>query len=333
MTAIFPQEIEKSPQFTKIILKNERNQYNVPMKKKQVILAASLGCAAIVMGSLAFFPSLAGRAGDGPNSSWMADVAENTPLRQLTIPGTHDTVARYSVGDVAGRCQDLGIRSQLNIGVRFFDLRLSLDSGKLKGVHSYVDEKISMDKIMKQFDGFLADHPTETLLVSVKDEGKVHDGFDEAVKTAFEGRLVDFDLDLRMGDCRGKMVLFARYANNTVGTPCHEGWEDGGDPVKETIFRLPNNILVQDHYKLPNIETKTTEISKTLDMTADEDAFALNFFSGYKGSGFPPSYSVSVSKYINPQVGELLEGRSHCGVCIVDFASAELVNTILEANQ
>ena len=66
------------------------------MKKKQLILAASLGAAVIVMGALAFLPSLSGSAKEGPDSDWMKGVDDATPLTQLTIPGTHDTVARYS---------------------------------------------------------------------------------------------------------------------------------------------------------------------------------------------------------------------------------------------
>ena len=51
----------------------------------------------------------------------MGTVDESLPLWSLTIPGTHDTLARFG-GDLA-ICQSLSLPEQLEAGVRFLDVR------------------------------------------------------------------------------------------------------------------------------------------------------------------------------------------------------------------
>ena len=58
-------------------------------------------------------------------------------------------MALYSIGDLAGQCQSLSLGDQLNVGVRFLDIRLKLDHNQLKAVHGIVDEKLHLNKLMK----------------------------------------------------------------------------------------------------------------------------------------------------------------------------------------
>ena len=57
---------------------------------------------------------------------WMSKVNDDTRIIDMSIPGTHDSGATHSLFDVAGKCQDLSVKQQLNVGTRFFDLRLQL---------------------------------------------------------------------------------------------------------------------------------------------------------------------------------------------------------------
>ncbi len=80
-----------------------------------------------------------------PNGEdWMAELKKHknetwseTKLIDLTIPGSHDSVSSYVPGRQAvmgtfARTQAVGIREQLKMGVRAFDLRLGYDSeGKI----------------------------------------------------------------------------------------------------------------------------------------------------------------------------------------------------------
>ena len=103
-------------------------------------------------------------------SDWMADLDDTLPLSALTIPGTHDSGALYSIADVAGKCQSLTVREQLKAGVRFFDIRLQLRGDKLAVVHSFVDQMTDFADVLDDMTDFLRDHPTEFLLVSIKQD-------------------------------------------------------------------------------------------------------------------------------------------------------------------
>jgi hypothetical protein len=58
----------------------------------------------------------------------------------------------------------------------------------------------------------------------------------------------------------------------------------------------------------------------------------LNCFSGYLASGFPPSYSVPVAKEMNPYALTVVPEYSCVGVCIFDFVSPTLCQTVIKRN-
>ena len=63
--------------------------------------------------------------------TWMSKLDDNTNITDLTIPGTHDSGANFDVPILppliyvpdTSKNQDLSIRNQLNIGVRYLDIR------------------------------------------------------------------------------------------------------------------------------------------------------------------------------------------------------------------
>ena len=65
--------------------------------------------------------------------------------------------------------------------------------------------------------------------------------------------------------------------------------------------------------------------------STDPKTLYLNFFSGYLIKGFPPSYSLTTAKAINPRILKELPD-SHKGVLIVDFVTKDLVKKLLEGN-
>ena len=80
---------------------------------------------------------------------WMSYIHDDTKISDISIPGTHESGATHSIFDVSGKCQDLSIKQQLRVGVRFFDLRLQLVNDEFKIVHSFVDQRLSFKKVMK----------------------------------------------------------------------------------------------------------------------------------------------------------------------------------------
>ena len=58
-------------------------------------------------------------------TNWMRAVPDHINISELSIPGTHDSCARHNGHSLGfAKCQDLGLREQLDKGIRFIDIRV-----------------------------------------------------------------------------------------------------------------------------------------------------------------------------------------------------------------
>ena len=304
------------------------------MRKNSKYLFIIIGICAVVFicSIVAFLPTPTPNVAHG--KSWLSKVSDDTKLTDLSLPGTHDSGAEHSLYDIAGKCQDLDISQQLAIGVRFLDIRLQLRNDKLFIVHSFVDQGIKFSTILRQIQNFLLENSSEFLIVSIKQDADTINStitFTQAVKKELTPAtdLIDYRSSLpnTVGQIRGKMIILARYENNTIGIPAFNGWQDS------TTFEL-GNFLIQYNYKINDVNTKKIDIKKTLDATQNtNDKLVLNFSSCYLTNAFPPTYAGTCAKNINPWLLDVI--RSHpkkTGVIVADFITAELCKTIFERN-
>lgn len=95
---------------------------------------------------------------------WLKYINDNRSVTELSIPGTHD--AMTALCDSAYyKTQHLSLIEQLNIGVRFFDLRITRD---LVAAHREWVSDISAQVIFEQLQQFLAQNPSEFVLVRIQ---------------------------------------------------------------------------------------------------------------------------------------------------------------------
>lgn len=107
---------------------------------------------------------------------WMGALPDSLPLCKLSLPGTHDSGARY--GGPALQTQDADLPAQLRQGIRAFDIRLQEKDGKLGVFHSTAFQQMYWETdVLPAFLRFLREHPTEVLVVSLKREGGAGGGF------------------------------------------------------------------------------------------------------------------------------------------------------------
>ncbi|XP_078483507.1 PI-PLC X domain-containing protein 2-like [Ciona intestinalis] len=146
---------------------------------------------------------------------WMnklPDDLKDSSLFSLAIPGSHDSCAFYlneygpldprrggllnwfkSIVKNWGITQRLGVTDQLNIGVRYFDLRVApnLQTDELHIVHGLLGLKVS--DILCEMNKFLNNHPSEVIIVHFLDllefEKTHHDTLMGIISTAFSGKL------------------------------------------------------------------------------------------------------------------------------------------------
>ena len=144
--------------------------------------------------------------------------------------------------------------------------------------------------------------------------------FEECVKQYIKSDiwLTGTSIPNKLGDVRGKVAILSRYSGSTIGIPAYDGWADNA------AFTLPNNIRVQDHYKLKNTETKKEDIKACFNDTGDY-SLKINFLSGYLEGGFPPSYAPSVANDINPWINSEIKSINKRGIVLYDFITSSLM--------
>lgn len=150
-------------------------------------------------------------------SNWMKVLDDSKRLHELAIPGTHDSGAYKTFEH--GQTQDWDIKTQLENGIRFLDIRLAQLSshGHFELKHGPLRLGGFKELVWEPVEDFLSDHPSETILMSVKEEKEYWEYFDP---NDFESRYWypsssfykgPVNISTTLGDVRGKIVLFNRY--------------------------------------------------------------------------------------------------------------------------
>ena len=288
------------------------------MKTKSIIISSVIAVALISTSVVGFVVKQ--KSGSEKYANWMSKLDDNVSLRNINMPGSHDTMALYSIADLAGQCQSLSLHDQLNLGVRFLDIRLKEDHDKLKAVHGFIDQKVSFETITRTIEKFIEKNPSEFIIMSVKEEADPSNSeisFENSLKSYLNKDiyLKDTELPNKLGDVRGKVMLLSRYENSTIGVPAYEGWKDS------VSFTLPNDIYVQDTYQITSAEQKQDEIVKCFNEAGH--ALKINFLSAYRTDTFPPSYAVSSAEDINPWINEEISKYNDRNIVLYDFVTEE----------
>src|SRR5262249_12066678 len=145
------------------------------------------------------------------------------------------------------KCQSLTLQEQLDAGIRFIDIRVKQDTHDGKPDFGIYHGKTNLNwsglwfssDIVAVCNQFLVDHPTETILMSVKDEWGSTTDFEQNLKlhlTSDNCLLTTFVPALQQA--RGKIVLFRRYEFGTAGIPAWKDWPP--DEAK------PDAFVIQD---------------------------------------------------------------------------------------
>merc|ERR1712216_92628 len=121
----------------------------------------------------------------------------------ISMPGTHNSASyaitrqRDFVG-AASRCQSCDLLTQLQMGIRFLDVRVRPD-GTL--CHGPVSCEISLSDALEVCSRFLSAHPGEVVSARIKDEGereKSARGVDDMVHRLVESAAFPVYLQMRL---------------------------------------------------------------------------------------------------------------------------------------
>ncbi|MEO7093894.1 MAG: hypothetical protein ABI175_11630 [Polyangiales bacterium] len=301
---------------------------------------------------------------DAPRSArWMRDCGDDWSLAEISVPGTHDSGARdetlaAGVGLVVGggmtggtsapmaaatfACQEMTIGQQLEAGIRYLDMRLAVhgfSDDVLHVHHTFVDQRVGFESVLRDLAAFLGAHPTETIFLCVKHEkygGELHNGidFDVAFDRYFRGPREQWfakvtRLPGTLADVRGQIVLLRRFdikpKYEPMGVPV-PGWPDNQEGDVDG-----GSIHVHDVYAGVTIEDKWSRLCAVLDVTKATPLHKvfINHVSAFLGLA-----PKDLARILNKRLRERLaaDPGGPLGIVVMDLPDAPLIEAILAAN-
>lgn len=278
--------------------------------------------------------------------SWMYAIADNTTVAQLALPGTHDSAADQAL---QGQCQDWSIRTQLDNGIRFLDIRLFTNrtpGERWWTAHGPFELHPFERDVLKPTIDFLKARPSEVVFMSVKEErpnefddtefkDHVFNGTNTYQGKAFKdwfyhlsstsGRVTG---STTIGSLRGKIVLYdrAEFRNLSMGG----------------IMEPPSSTYTQDEADMgkwfwygyaTDYDGKWTHISGYLS-GATYGSFArtqlhVNYASGHF-LGFDQNF---IADFMNPRIKDWIYDNGSAGVgsfIIMDYPQQATVDRIIQ---
>lgn len=303
-------------------------------------------------------------------SQWMSRVSDEKSLSELTIPGTHDS-GSYGYRGIEARwvnCQYYNIKSQLNMGCRFLDIRVKVvQRGKFAIVHGGVLLDLSFADVLMDCLRFLRENPTEAILMSVKEDSPPANRWDGSfeqvlseyidVWTPKEGahyeevkyhsiwykdgedreekrtKSVWYDGEElpKLGEVRGRIVLFNREAKGRgIHLPL------GDDKVTDIVRSREGSALeiyYSDKYNGPWESEKKKAVGDNLRsamMDTSKDHFYLTFASASAVIWGPYWYAMSINPWLQKTFPPSLSGKK--GVVLTDYTGYKDARSLYYSN-
>jgi 1-phosphatidylinositol phosphodiesterase len=274
------------------------------------------------------------------HTGWMANIPDELRLSELSIPGTHDTGAYEFGGDIA-LAQSMNVSNQLNAGIRAMDIRLKIDDGELMVYHGIAPQGLDFDAdVLDTVTSFLAAHPSETVLMRIKDEDAppATDGFDELViqtLNSYSSYVYQGSSDNpTLGEVRGKIVVLQNFSSSfDIGIP----WSSLSI---QDEFDLDTNWdlawkwgQVKDHFATANnnVNYLTIHVNFT---SAANGGFPYFFASGHSSpqtgaprllTGYTRGVIDTCADYPDKCIDEFPSVNCFAGTCSVAFEGINIL--------
>ncbi|MDD6194086.1 MAG: phosphatidylinositol-specific phospholipase C [Lachnospiraceae bacterium] len=304
-------------------------------------------------------PQVTVLAKDSGSADWMGALSGETKLSAISIPGTHDTCTQFVALSYIFQCQDKSVAGQLDDGYRYFDLRLVVDEKDDKPAlvikHNFAScrkgkspfsDKLYLEDVLADVSAFLAEHPTETVILCMKAENG-DDSIADVQRLLYEqiekneSQWYLQNAIPTLDEVRGKMVLATRFADELGVGPTRKGlnfdWRDQGDttvvdePYALSMINEGEKLWVQDRYNYDTTDKVNAIVDDLENCQAADDSFSLNFTStsGSGKVGHPKKYATSINKFLTEYDWQ---DDTCYGIIVVDFATEKLAKCIYETN-
>lgn len=292
------------------------------------------------------------------STNWMKEIPNHTLIKDINIPGTHDSGTKYVKKDPKEyQCQRLSIAEQMQIGVRYFDIRCiakDLDHspeivhGSIRCLDEYGND-LNLSRLVADAQTFLKNNPSETLIYQIKNEHfdlRLTEEWDKRLsyhinRYISQGVFWSQNRIPALGEVRGKIVLVRRFSHykshNIEKEQCGidlSSWDSECNLKRNfnTFVHIKNTAYVQDRF-LIDYNEKYPLLKKAI--------------AEMNTPGSPPNaqWAICLSSCTNPTPSDaasiindklfydpsLLNVRK-LGTFVVDFAAEALIKKIYMTN-
>jgi hypothetical protein len=261
---------------------------------------------------------------------WMSYLPNNTRLKDISIPGTHDSGSRF--GGIAAETQTWTITEQLNAGIRYLDIRCRRTGASFAIHHGAFFQNQMFGDVMNEIVAFLAANPTETVIMHVQEEHTPQEGsksFQE-IWNDYASRYGNYlftggDSNTTLGQVRGK--VFVRRAAAFSGY----GMDNGHDTQSQNRYQV--FFLAHEQtksYYWATLPSKKKEVNRYIDIAESTDNWVLNYLSG--STGMAP---IDVARATNATAYQHLGQKSNkrkVGILIMDYPGEKIIYRIIKTN-
>jgi len=288
-------------------------------------------------------------------SAWMSNIPDNKYLYELTIPGTHQSYARYGNNAFAAPfaiCQDWTVKKQLEEGIRFFDVRFRPFRKGFTVHHGAIWQKKDGEDVFREFTDFLKRNPRETLLISYKDETNGNptispepgsDDFKSILTShLYNNRYTAWVYGFSRGEIHNKMPTLGQARGKMVLIDKHN---DGGWGITSSLLAVKDNwkASVKVNWNdILNPELNNKWFQQKVNGIKTNMRYAKHsksklYLSYLSASAAPlgPS-NRQIANLVNPKVESFARMNGWWdrpfGVVIMDFPTSEFIKTLIYCN-
>ncbi|XP_043938631.1 1-phosphatidylinositol phosphodiesterase-like [Protopterus annectens] len=251
------------------------------------------------------------------NEDWMKSIPDEKKISQLSIPGTHDSMARH--GDLIWVwCQSLSLNTQMRLGVRFFDIRCRHFNNGLPIHHEAFYLHCNFNDVVSQMISYLDGNPSEVLLMRIREEYKP-EGNTRSFTDTLRAEISKYPAERfylkniipNVRECRGKIVVLRDFFDYDLGidftsADLEDTWSAGEDE-------------------------KWDEVKAHLDkaQTSSGDTLFITFSSFTSGIQAPRE----LARKMNPKLHSYITGRKgRLGIVVSDYPGPKLIRDTIKSN-
>ncbi len=293
----------------------------------------------------------------------LSGLGDDIFLSEINLVGTHDSCTAFVSMENMAQCQSLTVKQQLELGIRLFDIRLNRKGDEFYLIHSLADcysdmekqHKLIFGEVLEDFRNFLKENPSETLVVSIKqDRGIMSRNFFPAFYNKYiRGNENEWYLKNEnpcLAECRGKMVLMRRckvwrsFLKNTQAGLDFSHWKDQSGKRKvrtESLILSVDSAAtepavlsaeIQDRYSLaPDVKWHKCAMPFLHRCETSQSKFCLHFIStSYRKKG--ETLKETAEEMNGYFFNYALRKDSAQGWFFLDFPTKELCDKIMESN-